>query len=134
MEHNYKIPQFFLFFLHNCNNGKAWVSPFKYAVDDILNIHGLLDRSTNLDSFKTDWNKVMILVDKIEQKGYEVSIRGNSVTIVSKSSETPYFQPHEVENEKILSVFNACMIFIDKSLTGEITIQKKGKAKLEMQH
>ncbi len=31
--------------LAKCNNGLAWESPFQFAIDDVLQIHGLLQRT-----------------------------------------------------------------------------------------
>lgn len=65
---NNDLPLFLGYKLAPCNAGKAWVSPFKYAVDDVLKIHGTLDRHVNLSHFQTDWSKINMLVDWIEKE------------------------------------------------------------------
>lgn len=62
--------------------------------------------------FKNDWNWLMFVVEKIESIDFEVSIRGNSVTVCNNSGKNPYFQPHSVCENKINSVYTAVVKFI----------------------
>lgn len=73
-------------------------------------LHG--KNAVHPNQYHENWNELMQVVEKIENIDFELSIRGNSVTIVNRSGNNPYFQPHSIEKTKIESVYNACIKFI----------------------
>lgn len=59
------IIEFLGYKLANCNNGHAWESPHRYAIEDVLGLHGvLLESSLRKANFDTSWEKLMPVVHK----------------------------------------------------------------------
>jgi hypothetical protein len=66
---NQLIVEFLGYKLASCNNGFAWVSPFKYSVEDVLGIHGrLFNLSSTYLKFDSSWEWLMPVAIKIAKE------------------------------------------------------------------
>lgn len=79
--YNKLITEFLGYKLARCNNGLAWESPFKYAVD-ILKIHGRLYRENepyhyNYLRFDISYEWQMFAIAKIESLGFDVQMKSH---------------------------------------------------------
>lgn len=125
IENNKLIAEFMGYKLKPCNNGMAWESPHKKAIDDKFNIHGrlfynegnaLYEGGNSYLKFDHDYNWLMGVVGAIEAKGYVVNIKGISCNIypLLKDEVKDYISSFVCGDlsKKIDIVYNACIGFI----------------------
>lgn len=113
-DENKLIAEFMGYKLGRCNRGMAWESPFKKAVEDIFKIHGRLWSDTDtFYKWDTDWNWLMPVVEKIEDQGFNVNIKGISCTVTELFKEEPIISwVLGNKAQKIVLVHTAVISFI----------------------
>ena len=109
MNNNKLIAEFMGYKLARCNNGLAWESPHRKAIDDVFGIHGRLWREDDTKyCWHTDWNWLMEVVQKIESLGYVFIIEGGKAEFGEMVSKTRCF----INKNKITSTYTAVVEFI----------------------
>lgn len=63
-------------------------------------------------TFNSDWNWLMVVVQKIESLSYKVSIINNECYIEAKDETNPFLLISCYSNTKIESTYNICLKFI----------------------
>ena len=65
------------------------------------------------ETFNTDWNWLMEVVDKIDSLGYIFKLQGNSATFFkNKTFKEPIWNDSFIGNTKIEATYNAVVEFI----------------------
>ena len=86
-------------------------------INKFLNSNPLID-SVEFDDYDSNWNSLMIVVDRIKELDYEVIIKTNNTTIIQNYSKTSLAYIHLdfcIERDgltMIESCFNAIIEFI----------------------